>query len=128
MARRSSSELPKLDRARLFDLTKVALDDWLIDSGTVRTRGQIERNRTLKSYGLETPHLNKLSTHIIGVVKKNTGVDFKLTADQLSQFSEGNIDNYIKGSVAQILAALPGEPVTLPKCLSEEFLNHMNHL
>jgi hypothetical protein len=111
MARRSSPPIIN-DRERLFDLTNVAVDEWFVDSGTVRTSGEIERNRTLESYGLETPHLNELSTHIIRVVKKNTGVEFTLTANQLSKFSKGTVDDYIKRVVE---AALPGEPVTLPK-------------
>ncbi len=115
MIKRPSSEPRKIDRARLFKLTNVAVDKWLVDSGMVRKGGEIARDRTLKSYGLTTPHLNNLSTHVVDVVKMNTGVDFSLTTDQLSKLIEGSIGTYINGIVDHFAAALPGEPRTLPE-------------
>jgi len=115
MAARASSESPKVNSTRLFGLTKIAVDTWLVDSGKVEKRGDIKLNRTLDSYGLKSPsHLNKLSTHVIDVVKAKTGVKFQLTAAQFPKFGHETIDAYINGSVEQFMAALPGEPTTLP--------------
>jgi hypothetical protein len=114
MAAGAFSDSPKIKRSQLVDLTKIAVDDWFVDSGMIDKKGEIKLSRTLKSYGLKTPHINKLSLHVIGFVEDKTGVDFKLSPGKLSQFGDVSINGYIKGSVGKFIAALPGEPSTLP--------------
>jgi hypothetical protein len=114
MAAGTFSVSPKMKRSQLVDLTKIAVDDWFVDSGMIDKKGEIKLSRTLKSYGLKTPHINKLSLHVIGFVEHKTGVDFKLRAGELSQFGDASINAYIKGSVGRFIAALPGDPSTLP--------------
>jgi hypothetical protein len=112
MAVGESSKSPKIER-QLVDLTKIAVGDWFVGSGMIGKKGEIKLGRTLESYGLKTPDINKLSLHVIGFVEDKTGVDFKLSAGKLSQFGDASIKAYING-VAKFMAGLPGEPTTLP--------------
>jgi len=112
MAPGESSKSPKIER-QLVDLTKIAVGDWFVGSGMIGKKGEIKLGRTLESYGLKTPDINRLSLHVIGFVEDKTGVDFNLSAGKLSQFGDASIKAYING-VAKFMAGLPGESTTLP--------------
>jgi hypothetical protein len=104
-----------VNRKLLQGITSEAVDTWFAESGLPEKRRGIDRSRTFKFYGVSTPHLDKLSEHVIDTVKQQTGVAFKLAPVQFRKFRASSIDNYINDSVVLLMAALPGEPVILPE-------------
>jgi len=115
------ARLPQINQASIRGATKYAVDNWFFDIGIVGKKGQIEASRTLESYGLKAPDVQKLSLHVIDVVKGRTGVDFKVTTNQLGQFAGDTIESYIKGTANEFIAALPGKPTTLPRTTKKGF-------
>lgn len=114
MATRSSARSPRVNRKLLHGITSEAVDTWFAKSGLLEKQRGIDRSRTFKFYGMSTPHLDKLSKHVIDAVKQQTGVGFKLTPVRFREFKASTIDKYINDSVVLLMAALPGEPVILP--------------
>jgi hypothetical protein len=110
----SPASSPEVDHARLLDVTKDAVDFWLVDSRTVKTQDNVDRNLTFRHYNLSKPHIDKLSKFIIDVATAKTGVKFNLAPSRLRKFSQDTIDKYINDSVRELMDVLPGAAIALP--------------
>jgi hypothetical protein len=115
MATRTSSQSFKVNRKLLFDSTEQAVGEWFTKSGVVEKRREIDLDRTFKSYGMYTPHLDELSEYVISAVEQKIGFGLQLTPVRFRKFKAGTIDKYINDSVVLLMAALPGYPKTLPE-------------
>lgn len=114
MATGTLSQSSKVNRKLLFDSTRQAVDAWFTDSGMVEKRREIDLDRTFKSYGMNTPHLDELSEYVIGAVEQKIGFGLELTPVRFRKFKAGTVGTYINDSVILFLTALPGKPSTMP--------------
>jgi hypothetical protein len=115
-SRPSMPSTPKLDQKKLFDLTKSAVDQWFLQTGTIKKPEKINLDRTLTSYRMGAPHFAKLTEHVIDVVQDKAGISLNLKPARLKGIvpTRVTVGDYLNGSVFRIQNALDGNPVTPP--------------
>jgi hypothetical protein len=114
--RPSTPPTPKFDQKRLFDLTKGAVGQWFLQTGTIKKSQKINLDRTFTSYQMGAPHFAELTEHVIDVVQDKTGVSLNLTPARVKGVvpTRVTVREYLNGSVFRIQSALDGNPVTPP--------------